>query len=238
MRNHGATEMNIPIKQTRRPRADLPLLENGDHMTQAEFHRRYEAYPEDTKFELIGGIVYMASPQRIDHGKFQGALSAALWIYATQTPGVHLLGGSTTILSEESEPQPDLTLRILSKFGGQSRETDDHYVKGAPELLAEISHSTRAIDLHDKREVYQAAGVKEYMVLNLEDAELVWFDFAAQGSIVPDKKGIARSRVFPGLWINVPALLADDGKRLIATVNQGLKSAAHAAFVKKLGATQ
>jgi Uma2 family endonuclease len=230
--------MNIPTKQIRPTRAALPLLENGDHMSQAEFHRRYEAYPDDTKFELIGGVVYMASPQRTDHGEFQVTLSMVLKIYRDQTPGVQVLGGSTTILSDEDEPQPDLSLRILSKFGGQSRVTDDHYVQGAPELLAEISHSTRAIDLHDKREIYESAGVQEYIVLNLEDAELVWFDFAAQGSIAPDKKGIARSRVFPGLWINVPALLADDGKGLIATVNRGLKSAAHAAFVKKLGAAK
>ena len=39
-------------------------LENGDQMTQAEFHRRYKAYPEDVKFELIGGVVHMASPMR------------------------------------------------------------------------------------------------------------------------------------------------------------------------------
>ncbi len=149
-----------------------------------------------------------------------------------------MLGGSTTILSEESEPQPDLTLRIRSNFGGQSRETEGRYVQGAPELIAEISHNTHAIDLHDKRKVYQAAGVQEYIVLNLEDVELVWFDFAAQGLIVPDKKGIARSRVFPGLWINVPALLADDGQKLIATLNRGLKSPAHAAFVKKLKGAQ
>ena len=228
--------MNIPTKQRLPTRPDIPLLVNGDRMKQAEFHRRYEAYPDNTKFELIGGVVYMTSPLRRAHGSFHLALGITIFLYRAETPGTEALDNATTILSDVSEPQPDLTLRILSKFGGQSRETADDYVEGAPELIAEIAYSSRAIDLNQKREVYKNDGVQEYIVLNVEDAELHWFDFAAQGAIVPDKKGIARSRVFPGLWINVPALVADDAKAMIATVNRGLKSAAHATFVKKLGA--
>jgi hypothetical protein len=36
--------------------SELPPLHNGDRLTQPEFHRRYEAYPEDVKFELKGGL--------------------------------------------------------------------------------------------------------------------------------------------------------------------------------------
>ncbi len=39
------------------PNWSSPVLENGDRLTQPEFHRRYEAYPEDVKIELVGGIV-------------------------------------------------------------------------------------------------------------------------------------------------------------------------------------
>ena len=37
----------------RRPQGLLPLIP-GQRLTQPEFHRRYAAYPEDAKFELIG----------------------------------------------------------------------------------------------------------------------------------------------------------------------------------------
>jgi Uma2 family endonuclease len=230
--------MNIPHKQIRPTRAGLPLLENGDHMSQAEFHRRYEAYPDDTKFELIGGVVYVASPLRRMHGSKHVKLSALLEFFEDQTPGVELLDNATNILGDESEPQPDLTLRILQAFGGQSRETEKDYVEGAPELVAEIASSTRSIDLHQKRQDYELAGVQEYMVLSVEKLEFFWFDFKAAVLIAPDKKGIARSRAFPGLWINVPALLAGKRKELMATMSRGLKSAEHAAFVKKLGASK
>ena len=40
------------------------LLYNGDVMKQPEFHHRYSMCSEDEKYELIGGVVYMASPVR------------------------------------------------------------------------------------------------------------------------------------------------------------------------------
>ena len=43
-------------------------LHNGDRMTQAEFHRRYEKTTEDFRAELIGGIVYLSSPLKWHHG--------------------------------------------------------------------------------------------------------------------------------------------------------------------------
>jgi Uma2 family endonuclease len=214
--------------------AKLPLLENGDRLTQAEFHRRYEAYPEDVKFELIGGIVYMTSPLRGPHGRFHAILSYLLTGYALKTPGVEVLDNATTILGEESEPQPDLCLRILAAWGGRSRENDQGYIEGPPELVAEVAHSSVAIDMHRKRDDYRAAGVLEYLVLSLAEQELHWFHFKSRRLVAPDKQGIGRSRVFPGLWVDVPALLAGNGARLVEVVQQGLASPEHAAFAARL----
>ncbi len=48
----------------------LPLLENGDRLTRAEFERRYQAMPDLKKAELIEGVVYVASPLRYrQHGQ-------------------------------------------------------------------------------------------------------------------------------------------------------------------------
>src|ERR1019366_2139242 len=47
-------------KPPKKPR--IPPLENGDHLTVAEFERRYEAMPELKKAELIHGIVHIPSP--------------------------------------------------------------------------------------------------------------------------------------------------------------------------------
>ena len=74
----------------------------------------------------------------------------------------------------------------------------------------------------------------EYLVLCVEERELHWFHFPSRRMVRPDRKGVARSRVFPGLWIDVAALLERDGLRLVAVVQQGLAAPAHAAFVRRL----
>jgi hypothetical protein len=227
---------NATIQESSLVKNGAPLLSTGDRLTQPEFHRRYELYPEDEKFELIGGIVFMASPARLRHGKYHTQLSGPLLLYESETPGVEAFSDATTILGEKSEPQPDLALRILPEYGGQSRTTKRGYVAGPPELLAEIAYSSRAIDLHLKKADYERAGVLEYLVLCVEEEQLHWFRLKSGRRILSDSEGIYRSRVFPGLWIDGPALLAGKSARVLQNVRSGLASPEHAAFVKRLQA--
>src|SRR5712692_887457 len=158
---------------------DLPELHTGDRMTREEFHRIYEQTPEDFKAELIGGIVYVASPLRIRHGTNHLPLGSLFFAYEAHSPGVQSGDNTTILLGEEGEPQPDLFLRILPEFGGQSQTTKKDYVAGAPELIAEIAHSSRAIDMHAKRDDYARYGVLEYLVMCLRERQLRWFDLRA-----------------------------------------------------------
>jgi hypothetical protein len=213
-------------------------LSPGERLTQPEFHRRYEQYPGDSKFELIGGVVYMASPLSRRHGRYHVSTGGVFWQYAVATPGVELLDNTTTILDDQSEPQPDLELRILSEFGGQSKETADDYVRGAPEHITEIANSSKDIDLTRKHDAYERAGVIEYLVVCVAERELHWFHFPSGKKIKPDPRGIYRSRAFPGLWLDGPALMAGDSKRLVAVLQEGLASPGHARFVKRLQAAR
>jgi Uma2 family endonuclease len=207
-------------------------------MKQPEFHRRYLQYPEDVKFELIGGVVYMASPLSIPHSEHDDEVGFVLSLYRRATPGTQALHNATAILGEESEPQPDLGLRILPEYGGQSRTNEEELVEGAPELLVEIAFSRRSIDMHAKRADYQQAGVVEYIVVCREESELHWFHFPSSRQIAPDSEGIAKSKVFPGLWLAVPALLALESGRVREVAEQGLASKAHATFVRRLEAAR
>ena len=84
--------------------ADLEKLElhNGDRMTQPEFHRIYEQMPEDFRAELIGGIVYVASPLRISHGNNHMPLSSLFFAYESDTPGVQSGDNVTIILGKKA----------------------------------------------------------------------------------------------------------------------------------------
>jgi Uma2 family endonuclease len=142
---------------------------------------------------------------------------------------------STTILSDDDEPQPDLSLRVLPEFGGQTR-TEDNLIVGAPELMVEVAHSSRAIDLHGKRRAYARHGGIEYLVADLEDARLHWIDLRTDRDLAADADGVCRIRTFPGLWIDGPALFAYDIARLTSTLTAGLATPEHAAFVAALAA--
>jgi Uma2 family endonuclease len=214
--------------------ADVPPLQNGDHLTQLEFHRRYEAMPAEVKAELIGGRVYMSSPQRRPHGRTEYCIAGALATYEIATPGVEGAQQLTTILGEDSEPQPDLCLRIPSS--GRSSVNADQYVVGPPELVIEVAHASENIDLHEKRQDYRAAGVLEYLVFCIREARLRSFDLPNDAELPVDPDGVYRSRTFPGLWIDVGAALRWDLPRLIDVVNQGLATPEHRAFAADLEA--
>ena len=201
--------------------------------TRAEFHRIYERTPKHFRAELIGEIVYEASPLRIAHGSNHLPLGAVFFAYESGTPGTQSGDNTTILLGDEGEPQPDLYLNILPEHGGQSAHDAGRLRRGRPELIAEIAHSSRAIDLHAKRDDYTRYGVANtsYSVCA---RRLRWFDLAAGRELDADGDGVYRIRVFPGLWVDGKALLARDFSRLTSTLGQGLATPEHAAFVARL----
>ncbi len=218
--------------------SDRPEFHNGDRMSREEFHRIYEQMPESCEAELVGGIVYVASPLKRRHGTNHLPLGTLLFTYEARTPGVESGDNTTILLGEEGEPQPDLFLRILPEFGGQSRTTDDDYVFGAPEFIAEITHNSRSIDLHGKRDDYARYGVREYVVVCLQEQRLRWFDLRANQELQPGADAIYRMHAFPGLWVHGPALLAKDFQAMMLALEQGLASPEHAEFVNRLAEGQ
>ena len=102
--------------------------------------------------------------------------------------------------------------------------------------MSEVAISSRAIDLHEKRRQYARHGVREYLVLCTKENELRWFNLAGGEELQPDAAGIYRIQTFPGLWINGPALLGHDYAALMRTLEEGLASPEHAAFVQQLAA--
>jgi Uma2 family endonuclease len=228
--------MMATLSKSRRPREPLPPLENGDRLDQMTFHARYEAMPEGTQAELIGGIVYMGSPQKRPHGRSHSGLSHWLLEYELETPGTELQSHATSILGPESEPQPDSALFILPECGGRVWEDEAGYLKGAPELVAEVASATESIDLHAKKADYEKAGVREYLVLALRRQEVFWF-VRRRGKfreLAAGSDGILRSEIFPGLWLDAAALLRHDRRHLLSVLRQGLATPEHLAFVARL----
>ena len=209
-----------------------PPLQNGDRLASHEFLRRYEAMPEVQKAELIEGTVYMASPVSADHGEPDALIHGWLINYAAHTPGVRCYANTTVILGPRNTPQPDACLCLAPARGGQTRLNEKKYLVGPPELIAEIAASSASLDLGDKMESYAMAGVREYLVWRTLEARFDWFALAdgEYAPAPPDGRGLVRSRVFPGLVLDVNSLLAFHAAKVLAALQRGLASAAHKTF--------
>ena len=218
-------------------RTKFPPLENGDHLNRYEFERRYNASPHLKKAELIEGVVYMPAALRFkSHGQPHGQLITWFGVYASLTPGVALGDAPTVRLDLDNEPQPDAVLMIEEEYGGQARLSDDDYIEGPPELVAEISASSATIDLRDKKRAYRRNGIQEYIVWQVFDQTLTWFSLQ-EGEYIPlskNENGLICSRVFPGLWLAVDDLLVGDMASVLTNLQQGLTSPEHKTFVQQV----
>jgi Uma2 family endonuclease len=214
----------------------VPPLENGDRLTRPEFERRYNATTHPQKAELVEGVVYMAAALRFrSHGQPHSHITGWLWTYQVATPGLALGIEPTVRLDLDNEPQPDAVLLIEEQCGGRSRLSDDDYVEGPPELVAEIAASSASIDLGDKKRAYRRNGIQEYIVWQVFEQKLDWFSLQ-DGEYVslPVEDGVVKSRVFPGLWLAIDSMVAGDMAQVLAVLQQGLAAPEQAAFVQQL----
>lgn len=214
-------------------KTDIEPLVAGDKLTVDEFLRRWETMPELKKAELIGGVVYMPSPLSVGHGRSDLGLGYLLMHYALQTPGTDAASNATWRMLQDA-PQPDIVLRVVEAHGGQSKA--EYYFHGAPELAAEVCHSSTACDLHQKKDLYRQAGVREYLTLLLREQEVRWFrlEGGEYRLLAPAADGKLRSLEFPGLWLDARALLAGRLQDALETLNLGLASPEHADFAATL----
>ena len=80
------------------------------------------------------------------------------------------------------------------------------------------------------------AAVREYLVWRTLERGFDWFalEDADYVAVRPKAHGLIHSRCFPGLVLDVNALLTQDGPRALATLQRGLASAEHRTFVASL----
>jgi Uma2 family endonuclease len=215
----------------------IPPLESGDRLSRHEFERRYIAMLHLKKAELIEGVVYVSSPLRFkSHGQPHGDLIIWLGTYKVSTPGVELGDNATVRLDLDNEPQPDVLLLIDERLGGQAKISEDDYIEGAPELVAEVAASSASNDLYDKKRAYRRNGVQEYIVWQILENKVDWFSLQNDEYVTleADANGVVKSRIFPGLWLDMTALLTGEMTKVLAVLQQGLNSTEHQAFVERL----
>lgn len=209
-------------------------LQTGDRLTRAEFERRYKAQPKIKQAELIEGVVFMPSPVHFHaHSQPHGQIMGWLFPYSASTPNVLIGDNATLRLDAENEVQPDAALFIKN---GKCKISEDDYLEGAPELIVEIAASSVSYDLFDKLKIYRRNGVQEYVVWQVNDKRVDWFELV-EGQylpLVPDANGIIKSKVFPGLNLAVNDLLEGNMAKVLDELQKGLASEEHVKFMQGL----
>lgn len=123
---------------------------------------------------------------------------------------------------------------------GQSRISEDDYIEGAPELIVEIAASSASYDLHDKLRAYRRNGVREYLVWLTQERAFRWYGLVEGEYMLqqPDDQRILNSQGFPGLQLAVDALLAGNMQRVLAVLQEGMRSEAYRLFVQILASLE
>ncbi len=134
-------------------------------MTLDEYHRLIESggFDEDTRVELIGGLIVAMSPKTPAHEKVLTWLTK--WLYANADLTRYQIRSQGPLTLADSEPEPDLTL--------VAQGTPEPYHPATAALVIEVAVSSRRRDLHDKPRLYAAAGVPDYWVIDVDAGRAV-----------------------------------------------------------------
>jgi Uma2 family endonuclease len=147
-------------------------------MRRANVRFTYHDYlllPEDKRYEILDGELYVVAAPNTRHQRISIKLSAALLQHVTRRElGDVLAAPCDVVLSEENVFQPDILFVRKERIGiiGEAN------LQSPPDLVVEIlSEGTRGKDLEIKRKIYARFGVQEYWVVDPEAATievLVW----------------------------------------------------------------
>ena len=140
-------------------------------------------------------------PVSFDHGQDHVVIIFAVTLFAA-LKGIQARGLDTTTFRKTGvqDCQPDVAYYLRER--AQAIPTGTGIVKldryPTPDLVIEIAKTSLLDDLGTKRSLYEELGVTEYWVVDVQNAQIIAYTIADQGS-----KRIQESQVLPGLAIAI-----------------------------------
>jgi Uma2 family endonuclease len=181
-------------------------------MKQANVRYNYHDYlllPEDKRYEILDGELYMIAAPNTKHQRVSLRLAAPLMQHIEKNRLGELFHAPyDVILSDENIVQPDI-LFIRKERAGVITEAN---LQGAPDLAIEIlSPGTRNKDLELKRKAYARFGVQEYWIVDPEAETvevLVWSEAGYASAGVHGKADCLSSPILPDLNLTLSEVFA------------------------------
>jgi Uma2 family endonuclease len=165
-------------------------------------------FPDDNlRREIIDGeLVVTAAPAR-RHQNAVTELLVALALHAKEHGGEAHPAPRDVFFSEKSVVEPDVVFTRAEHL----ERSEEAFIRGAPDIVVEVSSpSTRRLELHRKRALYERYGVPEYWYVDLESDRLEVYTL--EGGRYGHPRMLGRgdsltSPVVPGLSISVDDVL-------------------------------
>lgn len=180
----------------------------------------YLRWPDELRCELIDGVIYdMAPAPTLAHQNAVGGLYACLrTALQTSTEERDKSGGGggpcqvfmspvDVVLGPDSVVQPDLIVVC-----DPAKLANGKNVQGAPELVVEVlSPATSVKDRREKKQLYERAGVKEYLLVDPLQFYVEYYALNTAGRFDPPRIAGAADRLelrlFPALTQSLGEIL-------------------------------
>jgi Uma2 family endonuclease len=178
-------------------------LEELHRCSLETYHRMVEAgvLDEDERVELINGLIVTMSPKSREH---EAAIRwLARWLIRNLDDDRFEvgIGNPLTLVESVSEPEPDFVVF--------DRATPRPYHPATAALVIEVSVSSLRRDLAVKVPLYAAAGVLEYLVLDVDGGRLLVHTEPGAEGYAQRRVHTAGARVRPSA-VPLPALDLDE----------------------------
>jgi Uma2 family endonuclease len=123
----------------------------------------------DRRVELLAGDIIEMSPEGMFHAVYCG--DAVDYLKQLLGNRAKVREAHPITLPNDSEPEPDIAVVKTSP----TRYLDRHPYPADVFWLVEYADSTLTKDLNIKQQIYAAAGIQEYWIVNLQALELIVF---------------------------------------------------------------
>jgi Uma2 family endonuclease len=163
--------------------------------------------PDGQKADLLDGVIYVASPDMLHANELTQFLSSLTGMYATaRRAGRVVVNRYAFELTDLYSPEPD----VAFVSGERDHVLQERAGQGAPDLTIEVvSKESRDRDYGIKKRTYEAAGVREYWVVDHLQSRVEFHRLQGDRyQLVPlERNRLFRSEALPGFWLDVEWLL-------------------------------
>ena len=172
-------------------------------MSEAEFDAFVHQCDENVGLEWVDGEVIMTPPASAKHVALAGLILQLLGIFARQRNAGTVLGPELQIRhpSMRRRRVPD----VLFVSNARLNIIKEMWIEGAPDLIVEIvSKDSVARDWREKYLEYEAAGVREYWIVDPLSRRVEAYALEPDGHYrtIEPSQGIIRSTVLACFYLN------------------------------------